>query len=221
MNLLVNYYDAGPRQKEIDYCLQQNLANELITKVIVFNQFKEIDHPKVENLMVKIRPTYQDFFDHFEDGINIIANADIFFDTTLSNARHLIGKKCYALTRWEFDGETSKRFEAVHKDCPAHFSQDVWMFRGKTALKGFDKVIAQRANARAYDWVRFTIGVAGCDNVLAAMLKKHYSVKNPASHIKCHHYHLNQKPQPYTHRMTGARSTWGIIKQGIVPISGL
>ena len=231
MNLFINYYNAGNRQYEIDYCLEKNLANPLIDLVVIFNQFKEIDHPKAINKMVKNRPTYQDFFNattKCPNSINIIANSDIFFDETLENANRLSPKQCYALTRWEFNGTESRPFEKAHlvrnSFCPAHSSQDVWIFRGGSKMTGCDIVEAQRQKPRVYDKIKFTMGIPGCDNVLAARLKSVYgvnNVKNPANDIRCHHYHVNSIPRPYTHIVTGGRRSMGIVKQGRLPISSL
>lgn len=223
MNLFINYYNAGNRQSEIDYCLNKNLANDHIEKVFVFNQYKEVQHEKAVNLAVDNRPTYQDFFDRFVDGeVNILANSDIFFDDTIKHAKNLQDHTAYAITRWEYDGNSSRPFEVMHVgNCPAHYSQDVWIIKGKSKLSGVDKVVAARQNSRIYDEVRFTIGIPGCDNVIAALLKQKYVLKNPANDIKCHHYHRDQRETKYTHRVTGARSSWGMIGQGKLPITKL
>ena len=230
MNLFINYYNADNRQDQIDCCLEKNLANPLITRIIIFNQHKKIDHQKVISIDSDKRPTYQDFFNktrEYPDDINIIANSDIFFDSTLEKANRLAPHQCYALTRWEFDGKKSTPFHDTHNinnNCPPMYSQDVWMFRGASKLTNCDVVWAVRSNIRIYDLIKFTIGIPGCDNVIAARLKTTYginNVKNPAHDIKCHHYHVNAIPRAYTHRITGSKNRWGVIKQGKVPITAL
>ena len=88
-------------------------------------------------------------------------------------------------------------------------------------MKDCHTVTAFSNTTGKYEEIPFTIGVPGCDNVLVAKLKTKYQVKNPAQHINCIHHHANQKRVPYSHRMTGGPTTWGIIHQGNIPISGL
>jgi len=225
MNLFINYYNAGSRQDEIDYCLKKNLENPLIKRVValmVKGVTEMVEHPKLTIIYIEDRPTYQRFFNETRkyEGVNIIANSDIFFDETLEYANRIKEKQCYALTRWEFDGKESRFFEDVHgtarAHCPGHYSQDVWIFRNGCIMEDCENVIAQRTNRRVYDTIKFTIGIPGCDNVIAAKLKTKYDVSNPSLTIKAHHYHLNQKRNPYSHRITGHRSQWGIIARGKV-----
>lgn len=228
MNLYTTYYPSKSREKELDFCLEKNLNNRFIKRVYVFNQSeKKLKHKKITEIKSPNRcPSYQDFFNLFTkhpDEVNIIANSDIFFDTTIGLASNISQDKCYALTRTEYysDGST-KNFEEVHGNgCPAHFSQDVWIFRGESKLQGIEVTIALNNETKVYENVRFTIGIPGCDNVIAAHLKNAYEVKNPYNQIICHHYHEDQSRGRYTHRITGAKNKWGIIHQGKVPLTGL
>ena len=88
MNLFINYYNAGSRQDEIDYCLKKNLENPLIKRVValmVKGVTEMVEHPKLTIIYIEDRPTYQRFFNETRkyEGVNIIANSDIFFDETL------------------------------------------------------------------------------------------------------------------------------------------
>lgn len=223
MNLLVNYYGTH-RQPEIDFCLKSNLANSFIKKVIVFNQHERVKHKKALNIMTDQRPTYQDFFDttqEYQDDVNIIANSDIYFDDTIGLAKEIPQNTCYALTRHELLNGELINFETMHHKCPAQFSQDVWIFRGASTMKNCNTVIAAKTDNSGFDEVRFTLGLPGCDNVIAHKLKTVYHVKNPSNHIMCIHKHTNQTAQSYSHRVTGGFSKWGVVHQGKVPVTGL
>lgn len=171
INLFVNLYksDNALRQKELDKCLELNEANEFITRIIP----------------VPSR-NYNDIFRQcvlYPNDVNIIANADIFFNETIQHAKKIWKQYCYALTRWDY-----KNGQAVfmnRKD-----SQDVWIFRG-----------VPKVNAE------FELGQAGCDNHLAYLIKKAgYVLRNPSLTIQAIHLHevdyrtykqSDRIPEPY------------------------
>lgn len=125
--------------------------------------FTNIRHPNERN--------FRKLFDLAqEDKINIIANGDIFFDdrSQLQQVLEIPCGVCYALSRWELDGD-GELFDRAD-------SQDVWIFRGKiNLLSGF---------------ANFSMGTACCDNRLAWELEQSgYSVLNPSKTIKTWHLH--------------------------------
>jgi len=154
------------RQWELDYCMDHNKANKLIDQIFTFDG----------------RPTYDDFFvqaREFPDDINIFANADIFFNETLTYTRFLTENRCFAITRWEqMEADKIIKFEERNNDnrfAQAQHSQDVWMFKGRIRdVKGY-----------------FYSGIPGCDNRIAAELQFHYQVLNPCETIQCIHVHKN------------------------------
>lgn len=228
MNLFINYYNALGRQEELDFCLDKNCKHPKIERVIIFNQSsKTLRRKKIISIPTTKRPTFQDFFDatkDYPDDINIITNADIYFDETLEAAQWIKPNVCFALTRHEIRGPGIVPFEAAHGSnaCKAGFSQDTWIFKGAVKGGGFDKVIAARTKEQnLYDLIEFTNGLPGCDNVLAAKLKDHYQLRNPYLDIHCIHVHKDEKRHDYTHRITGDRSKWGMIQRGNVPLTGL
>lgn len=178
---------AARRQKEYEYCLLRNMNagfDEIFLFVepkdyeaaLKFNFYKNISVVKFEE-----RPTFQDFFhflnyDQFSESINVISNADIFFDNMIEVDRYYterVSNKeevCLALTRWDWSPTRgSSLFDRVD-------SQDVWIVYGNE--------IAGRLKAD------FPMGVAGCDNRLAHELKEcGYVVLNPSKTIKSFHYH--------------------------------
>ena len=92
MNLIIEYFNSlnHIRNGELLYCLHQNLANDYIDKIYIFMEEDaelNFDSPKIERVVVKERPTYQDLFEycntHMRNEICIVSNADIIFDDTL------------------------------------------------------------------------------------------------------------------------------------------
>jgi len=125
IRLLYNYYeDKNPvRKKEIDFCLQQNLANPHLNVIVVETAEK---------------PSYNFFFEKINeltgpDDINIICNSDIFFDDTILLTQHLKHHASYVLSRWDYINEQNvKLFDRAD-------SQDTWIVRGpiRNVVGGF------------------------------------------------------------------------------------
>lgn len=112
INLFVQVYQSIDldRQKELDYCLAMNKANEAITRVIEVHD----------------RLTYNELFkltEQYPDCINIIANSDIYFNETILYTRFMKKHQVYALSRWDKVGNKCKLFDRAD-------SQDVWIFNG-------------------------------------------------------------------------------------------
>lgn len=117
IRLLYNYYeDKNPtRKKEIDFCLQKNLANIHLNTIIIETPNK----PSYQSLFTKINELTG------PDDVNIIANSDIFFDDTIALTYKMNHNDAWALCRWEWRSEEKIEF-ANRPD-----SQDVWIFKGK------------------------------------------------------------------------------------------
>ena len=183
INLFINYFDHSNslRRKEIEFCLEKNQENEYLHQIIIVNRNE--------------RATYGDFFramnDYSED-VNIIANADIYFDETIQLSERIKENQCYALTRWEDVNGTIMDFNQRHgRPSPPEWSQDAWIFRGSTEPIHYDNVDAVRDN-RHREVIPFSLGIPGCDNKIAALLKeKGFRVTNPSLNIKAIHKHLN------------------------------
>lgn len=144
IRLFYNYYeDKMPtRKKEIDLCLQKNLANPLINTIVFETPTK---------------PTYDLFFQKINeitgpDDINIICNSDIFFDETIQLAEQIKHKEIFALLRWEWLPTGPRFFERPD-------SQDTWIMRGKIenvfggfslGIRGCDNRIAHEFQKSGY-----------------------------------------------------------------------
>ncbi len=196
VNLYIDFYfDKNPeRFEELRYCLEHNLNNDLIDHVVVYADEKDADRlfqflyefksVKILTCFKKNRPTYNDFFvamNHVthKNDINIISNADIYFDkTSLQRMKDFNwNDHCMALTRWD-ELETETRFNHQYENIPQisfYDYVDAWVFKGYTEqIAGAD----------------FTLGVPGCDNRIAYLLSRSgFKVINPSRTIKIIHKH--------------------------------
>lgn len=195
-NLFISYYKASTteRQAEIDYCLKANCENPLIDRVFILSNWELFKNLKSFEKTVFVdfveKPTYKDFIrivneyidcvvvNEFsanynkENDVNIISNADIIFDETLSNLDKLKENDCWALSRWEMNEKFEKHVPQIqiYGD-----SQDCWIFRGK--IRQFDKS-------------DFPLGKMGCDNRIAYEIKKAgYNISNPSKSVFTWHLH--------------------------------
>ena len=220
MRLIVSYFipSNSQREREINHCLLQNLNNSKITEMIVLDETGYLQSKGKMKVIHHSRPTYGELIRLFGDGVNIIANSDIWFNETIEKAEALQdGKNCYAITRTEIIGGELVKFENAHYNCPPHFSQDVWIFRGKHDFDCFDKVEAWHSTKRITEVIPFQMGIGGCDNIFAwNLLMKGYDVRNPYNDIICIHEHEDRGRPVYTHRITGGRGIWGKVQQGRV-----
>lgn len=146
IRLFYNYYeDKNPnRKREIDFCLQKNMENKLISTIILESPGK---------------PTYSSFFQQINklaepDDISIICNSDIFLDETITLATTMKPNQMYALLRWEWYGPNRIIFH------PRPDSQDTWIVKGKVekvfgdftlGIRGCDNRIAHEFLTAGYD----------------------------------------------------------------------
>ena len=183
INLFINYFEHSnhDRKKELLYCLEKNTKNDLIDNIIIVNRDE--------------RSTYGDFFramKPYKEDVNIIANSDIYFDKTVELANKIKKNECYALTRWELHEGTIMSFNDRHgRPSPPQWSQDAWIFRGTINPQSFDSVIAVASNRQSVS-IPFQLGIPGCDNKIAALLReKGLDVTNPSLSIRAIHFHKN------------------------------
>lgn len=205
INLFVNLFQHKDvsRQKELEYCFEKNEANKLINKIIVVNRDE--------------RATYGDFFNAMNDypnDINIIANSDIYFDDTIRLVDKITKRQCYALTRWEdINGHVIDFNERHGKPSPPQWSQDAWIFKGSPNLEGFHTVVASN-NSRITKTIPFNLGIPGCDNKFAALLKeKGFKVTNPSLSIKAIHKHRTDKRDYPNYRILQGIKPYGLVYQ--------
>jgi hypothetical protein len=184
-NLFILYWSSPDkeRNREVLSTISNNIKSGLFDTIHIFSEPDSVEDLSVEQENVQIivapRRTYQDVFDYSntrffsEENINILANSDIEFDSSIVLADQISTKDFLALTR--YDTETNELEPSQY--IPYSDSQDVWVWRGINRLKGCD----------------FHLGVLGCDNKIAFFaFDGHYAVRNPSKSIKTHHKHLTK-----------------------------
>jgi len=178
INLLVSYFisDNNQRNYEIETSLVKNIDLEFINKIYLFSEYKfDKDYfncsDKIELISTNIRSTYSDMFlfvkkNKMEKDINIISNADIYFDNSILNSLNIKYDECYALTRYD-NGELHDRPEVT---------QDAWIFKN--------------VNNKLIKNSKIQLGIPGCDNFIAAVFKESgYNIYNPCYDIIINHIH--------------------------------
>jgi len=171
---LCNLYETLPdnRKAELMECHRINCENPLITKIYNFGNVP-YDHPKVVNIPVDTRPTYQDLIDkanETDSDYHVLTNSDLYYDNTLNWLEYIdFDNLMLALCRWNIIGNQVK-FEAYK------WSQGTWIFKGKINATGCN----------------YELGIPGCENAFALDVNKQgYSVKNPSVDIRAYHLHAS------------------------------
>lgn len=183
INLLISLYNIkdSAREAEIIFCLEKNLSNKYISKIIILNEGFEhpiLDNSKLNIIKVDTRPAYSDFLPYMvENAINIIANCDVWYDDTLSKMKSLRWhrKMVYLLCRREKNGQIFGNRGNAH---------DSWAFWGKPpALK----------------LANFYMGIPHCEQRLAAVMHDcGYFVLNPSKFIRTWHEHKSAERTYYS-----------------------
>lgn len=186
------YYvpDKNKRAKEIRKCLEMNVQNPLIDKIVLLNEKEFVSSlpfptQKIQEVIHGKRLTYADVLQWIHANVpkNVIcvfANADIWLDSVMwrdvwaTNLHNVF----VALLRWDVqeDGSESKMFG------PRNDSQDTWA------------VLSDSVQSRTWNWdsVRIPFGKAGCDNAITVeMLRQKFLIVNPALSLKTHHYQVS------------------------------
>jgi hypothetical protein len=179
------YVDASAeRLREFLTCIERNAANPKIADVHVFiedsidsvrlrMQYSQLALSKVRLVSHGRRVTYRDLFAHANRELTgrrvIIANADIFFDNTLSRLDgYPLSGRLLCLSRWDLHRDGSWRLFDFEN------SQDAWIF--ESPVPDFD--------------CDFHLGILGCDNRLAWEAGRAGLVlSNPSHSIRAYHLH--------------------------------
>jgi len=210
MILLVGLYrdPSAERMREFLECIARNAANRAIAEIHVFlegdiareavtTEFPQLASPKVRPIPIGRRQTYQDLFAYANRELAgrrvIVANADIFFDHTLSRLdEYDIAGSLLCLSRCDIHGDGSWALFDYES------SQDVWIYEAP---------IRQFACS-------FHLGVLGCDNRLAWEAgEAGLVVSNPSRSIRAYHLHLTG-----IRRYTTEQRLYGPVR-GVPPIT--
>lgn len=211
------------RKNEILFCLQKNIENPFIEKIILLNEEDIIcdlfEHEKVEVINIEKRLSYQNAFEYgnkYQDEIIIVANDDVYFDESLEiikNWNSSWDEKILAITRHETlrDGSivTIDKVHPIYNKSYHHYvelkriwSHDAWCY--KSPIKNFD--------------CDFWLGVLGCEGQLVDVARKSgLDIINAYPYVKCIHHHMSNvrltKARTYKLRWTPSLVTKDILGQ--------
>ena len=206
--LLVQYFRVSSedetyrqtRQAEIDGCLRLNLNNPHLDEVHVltetwtdFTFLEPVLRKNLHQVVVGRRLTYAmaiDYYNHaIPDTICILANADIFTDTSLAVLDHADFKRSVmALNRYEYNHDTQRslmngleynyNFPTLFPNWgPSIWTQDAWIWK------------SPHLRVDAAHSVDVPLGTTGCDNRFAHALKETgFLVYNPSFLVSINHY---------------------------------
>lgn len=189
--LLISFWNVKDenREKELIFCLQENLKNPFIDKIYIFWE-KEIQlanllfcNDKITNISFFGYPTYNKFIDYANSNLAgkniIISNTDIYFDNSLKMLLDYdLSNKVLALTRYNLEKYKSFNNEIWERDFN---SQDSWIFSAPL-------------NIRGNEFPEIKIGFLGCDNYFAYELDMAgINVLNPSEDIKTWHIHKERE----------------------------
>lgn len=143
INLFQQLYTTSPDAESYNlYCLNKNLANENINKLFLFleNDYDIFfSSSKIEKIKVKERISYSYWLNFSKDikGIKVLANADIYFDHTISYLNKIDWFNTIAIVSrkdLQKDGglsESSEVFYESRKKINPNCSQDAWIYKNK------------------------------------------------------------------------------------------
>lgn len=193
--LITSLYNETNEQRMQEYstCLNNNLAHPLIKKIIVFYDTSQDNATNtllsrlsktnsVDIQFISGRPTFGNCFalanQEYPNNKIIIANADIYFNETLSQLLDYdLNNKFLALTRWNVQPDQSLKMYYYKNNRPATVSQDTWIFQ--SPIKQFRKT-------------NIMLGTQHCDGKIAYQAKNAgLRVSNPCYTIQTCHLHLS------------------------------
>jgi hypothetical protein len=193
MKLIIEYFKSTNQNRDVEYrsCINENIKNNLIEKIYVFisdDSILDIKSDKIEIVKIDNRPTFHFLFEwcnsNLPEEICIIANTDIFFDSTIKHLNNTdLTNTFVALTRWDLLLKDNQWFVDFYNKpwnngiTTGMLSQDSWIF--KTPIK-----LDERS--------KFLMGKPGCDNrIVQIYLENNYNVKNPSMQIVSKHLHIS------------------------------
>lgn len=197
-------HSDAERQKEIKYCLKENVRKGYFSKIYLLNEriytYEEMGlteeefADKVVQIDIVHRMKYADVMRVVErenlQGYITIANSDIFFDETIRFVRKSCltqRKSVYALLRYEYDVNTklrqSKIFTFMNSDKPRYDSQDVWIYHTSK----------MEVNDELMELSDIELGKPGCDNKISMVFNYcGYICYNVPRNVRTYHYHTTQ-----------------------------
>jgi hypothetical protein len=185
MILYFPYFESPnpERHNEILICLQENIKNKYISKIIVILEKSFPLFPfkseKLEFWELNKRPTYSDMLEHannnFQNQTCIISNSDIFFNDTLKELEGVdLNNLFLCLTR--YDLKENGNLEYINENFMMR-SQDSWIFKSPVP-----PYLVKNS--------KFHLGVNACDNMIAKVATDSGLITtNPSLLIESIHLH--------------------------------
>ena len=186
LTLIQQYYEPAnaKRSKEIKQCLEMNLLNPCIDKVILLNE-KRYSLPKsskVTEVILGHRLKYSDVIKYIKEhgqGLIVFSNSDIYLDISWNQLWSIKMENTFlSLLRYETQKEGGIKLFGPRPD-----SQDTWA------------VHSDSVKSRTWDYstLDFEFGRAGCDNAInVEMLKNKFLVANPCLSLQTIHCHESE-----------------------------
>lgn len=194
------------RQKEIQYCLQKNVENNMVETIYLLNEriyslrelgvdrMTKAQQEKIRQFDIRTRIGFKHIYDFIAsealDGFVVAANSDIMLDTTIGKLHHascfgIDAPPCMmALLRYEYN-DVYVPFETNCNQSqlfgPRGDSQDTWILHSRHNVPAKHRAL--------FD---FPFGKPGCDNKVVFLFHVlDYVVYNDPLAIKTYHFHRN------------------------------
>jgi hypothetical protein len=197
--LFTQYYACDEETKNnLIYCLNKNVDNSLINKIVIFYDQEELINElftisriskKISIVKIDKRLTFKEWLDfskkNYPKSIKVLANSDIFFDSTLSFLYKLEYRKdiLYSSSRLDLSTEDKLVRSITNHGSNSSFidnvtSQDCWVFRDE--LIDFDAEFVLGSENYS-SLLRHSCTSSGCNFL------------NIFKHINCIHVNRNFK----------------------------
>ena len=197
IHMITQFYvpENEKRKTEIVTCLENNINNKYIDKIILFvekdyDELKKYNDPKITLVKTLDRLSFKMAFEYAnthisinEDIIYVLANSDIYYDDTLIKLySYNFDKNVLALTR--MDG--NKNNKPIYPNYPK-LTQDTWIWKNKIIIKD---------TYGDYNKDGILMGIGGCDKRIAYIIHDSgYDIKNKYKLINTFHLHkTNYRP---------------------------
>ena len=191
--MITQYYKptAARREREIKTCLQKNLANPFIDRMVLLTETDfSSELPKSDKIQQEVigeRLKYSTVIRWIAEKapantICVFANSDIYLDETWKNIWSTIMEDRFiSLLRYEATENTADKDHVIFG--PRADSQDTWA------------VLSDSIKSKTWDYksLDFIFGKAGCDNAInVEMMRAKFLIANPSLTIKTHHIHTSE-----------------------------
>jgi hypothetical protein len=191
--LITQFYKSSneTRATEIQSCLERNIENPLISKILLLNEShclpsKLKNNPKVSEQIIGHRITYADVMKAIsslpDNALVAFSNADICIDPISWRNLWNVTLKDICISLLRYDVPDSGNVEDATLFGPRADSQDTWVVRACDVKQRGEKLYSQT--------FQIPFGQMGCDNAFALeILRQKFCVINPCFSLITWHFH--------------------------------